>query len=246
MKSFNDAIPKIEKIINYTFRDKSLLRQAFTRSSYCNEVKSSTPVQSNEVLEFFGDSVLSLSIVTFLIKERSQRYENGIKTQMREGDFSNIRSKLSDKTNLSKTISRLQLQQYLIMGEGDSKQGIGNEPSVMEDLFESLVGAIYIDSDHSIDAVMSSLEAMLDLEEYMRGAAAPLQSYKNVLQEWCADPARRLPPPVYEIIGESGPDHNKTYICACYINGALMGEGSGRNKKLAETAAAKAALEKLK
>ena len=244
---FDKSIADIEKKIGYTFRDKSLLRQAFTRESFCNEARGrGVPYQSSEVLEFFGDSVLSAAIVTDLIKTKSSRYEHGIKTALREGDFSNIRSKLADKKNLSENISRLGLEKYFIMGEGDRKMNIENEPSVREDLFESIIGAVYIDSDFDMNAVIAVAEVMLDISEYLSHAAPPMQSYKNMLQEWCASKKRRLPPPVYEKVDESGPDHDKTYVCVCYVNGELLGRGTARNVKLAESAAAKDALEKLK
>ena len=96
---FDKHIIRIEEAIGYTFRDKSLLRQAFTRGSFCNENNfgEREPYQSNEVLEFFGDSALSLAIVTSLIKTKTKRYSKGIKTELGEGDFSNIRSHLADK-----------------------------------------------------------------------------------------------------------------------------------------------------
>ena len=169
------------------------------------------PYQSNEVLEFFGDSVLSMAIITSLIKLKTKRYSGGIKTELAEGDFSNIRSHLADKKNLSDNIRRLGLEKYLIMGEGDAKLGIENERSVMEDLFESIVGAVYIDSEFNTGAVISVVEKMLDLSVYLTASKGAMQSYKNMMQEWCADKKRRLPPPVYEKRAEEGPDHNKTY-----------------------------------
>ena len=240
-------IAKIEKKIGYSFRDKSLLLQAFTRESFCNEEnrRSREEYQSYQVLEFFGDSVLSAAIVTNLIKAKSERYAHGVKTTLSEGDFSNIRSKLADKKNLSENISRLGLEKYFIMGEGDRKLHIEREPSVREDLFESVVGAVYIDSDFSMDAVMTCVSVMLDMSDYLRASAAPMQSYKNLLQEWCADKKRRMSPPVYEKTGESGPDHDKTYEVACYVDGRLLGRGAGRSVKIAETAAAKEALSAL-
>lgn len=240
---FDNNIQTIEKIIGYTFRDKSLLRQAFTRGSFCNEANAHTRVefQSNEVLEFFGDSVLSCAIVTSLIREKTERYAHGIRTELGEGDFSNIRSNLADKKNLSENIKRLGLQKYFIMGEGDAKLGIENERSVMEDLFESIIGAIYIDSGFDMSAVIVSVSIMLDLSAYLRAAAMPKRSYKNLLQEWCADKKRRMPNPVYEKVSESGPDHDKTYVCACFVGDEKLGEGTGRSMKLAEAAAAESA-----
>ena len=247
MKKASDLnIKEIEKKINYTFRDKSLLIQAFTRTSYCNEINQTVNVKyhSNEVLEFFGDGVLSLSIISFLLKKCTERYEHGIKTELDEGDFSNIKSKLSDKQNLSKSMKALGLEKHLLMGEGDLKLGIQNEPSVMEDLFESIIGAIYIDSDMSISTVMNTLESMLDTSVYTNRQRI-VQSAKNALQEWCADKKRRLPAPRYETLSEDGPDHKKTYMRACYVGDRLVGRGIGKNLKLADAAAAEDALKSL-
>ena len=241
-------IPEIEKKIKYTFKDKSLLVQAFTRSSFCNEHKRSggRGYVSNEVLEFFGDSVLSAAIISMLLKEKTERYEHGIYTELDEGDFSNIRSKLSDKRNLSMSMAELGLQRYLQMGEGDEKMGIENEPSVMEDLFESIVGAVYIDCGMNISTVITTVSAMLDVSTYFSEDSPPIQSYKNALQEWCADKKHRLPQPIYKTVGESGPDHKKSYERAVYVGERKVAVGAGKNLKLADAAAAEAALAVLK
>ena len=245
-KTVDLDLTQIEKKINYTFKDKSLLIQAFTRTSFCNEINPTSKVKyhSNEVLEFFGDGVLSLSIISFLLKECTERYEHGIRTELGEGDFSNIKSKLSDKQNLSKSMKALGLEKHLLMGEGDAKLGIQNEPSVMEDLFESIVGAIFIDSNMNIHAVIDAVSGMLDMSVYTDRQKIS-QSAKNALQEWCADKSRRLPAPKYETLSEDGPDHKKTYMRGCYIGDKLMGRGIGKNFKLADAAAAEDALKVL-
>ncbi len=245
---FKKNIPEIEKKIHYTFKDKSLLTQAFTRSSFCNEHRGigRSEYISNEVLEFFGDSVLSTSIISMMLKEKTERYEHGIYTQLDEGDFSNIRSKLSDKRNLSRSMATLGLQKYLRMGEGDEKLGIENEPSVMEDLFESIIGAVYIDCGMDMARVIKVVSGMLDVSVYFEGDAAPIQSFKNALQEWCADKKHRLPAPVYKTISVSGPDHKRVYERAVFIGDRQLALGKGKNQKLADTAAAEAALEILK
>jgi len=243
--NFSENIQKIEKTIGYVFRDKSLLRQAFTRTSFCNENSTNShEYQSNEVLEFFGDSVLSCAIITLLLDSHTERYDYGIKTELREGDFSNIKSSLSDKKKLSEVTGALGLQKFLIMGEGDTKLGIENEPSVMEDLFESIVGAVYIDSGKNFAAVLKLVAKLLDVGTYF-GKKAPRQSAKNALQEWCADKARRLPPPVYKTLSENGPDHKKTFERACLIGEKIYGTGKGKNQKIADALAAEAALEAL-
>ncbi len=245
---FTKYIPEIEKKIRYKFKDKSLLTQAFTRTSFCNEKNygGREDYVSNEVLEFFGDSVLSTAIISLLLEKKTKRYHHGITTELGEGDFSNIRSKLSDKRNLSRTTAALGLQKYLLMGEGDSKLGVESEPSVMEDLFESIIGAIYIDCDMNIATVIEIVSALLDVAEYSEQGEPPIQSYKNALQEWCADKKRRLPPPVYKTVSETGPDHRKIYERGCYIGDKLYGIGKGKNQKLADAAAAEATLQILK
>lgn len=243
---FDDKVEKIEEIIGYRFRDRSLLRQAFTRTSWCNEQnrRGRVKFQSSEVLEFIGDSALSTAIITMLMASESKRYEHGILTELCEGDFSNIKAALSNKQNLAISTKALGLEKYLIMGEGDERLGIGNQPSVMEDLFESIIGAIYVDSDMSLEPVIASVARMLDVSVYKASdeGRAMLQSAKNELQEWCADKRRRLPQPIYTTLEESGPDHQKSFVRGCYIGETLYGRGEGKNRKIADAAAAKAAL----
>lgn len=237
---FDSAIGGIEQVIGYTFNDKSLLCQAFTRTSYCNE-HGGGRLQSNEVLEFFGDAVLSVAIISHLLNDMVVRYEFGIHTELTEGDLSNIKSRLSDKKNLSDCMRSLGLADHLLLGEGDVKLGVKNEPSVMEDLFESIIGAVYIDSGMSLPSVMTVVGRMLNVGEYT-DRTPPIQSAKNALQEWCADKRRRLPPPIYKTVGEQGPDHKKEYERGVYIGERLVCTGRGKNMKLADAAAAEIAL----
>ncbi len=241
---FSKNIEHIEKVLGYTFKDKGLLQQAFTRASFANEQPSGkTKYMSNEVLEFFGDSVLSTAIVTLLLKNKTKRYQHGIITELDEGDFSTIRSNLSDKKNLSATTEALGLEAYLLMSHGDKKLGIEKEPSVMEDLYESIIGAVYIDSGMNLGTVISVVEHTLDISSYASGKGAPKKSAKNLLQEWCDDKKHRLPHPEYKVLSAEGPDNKKTYECGVYIGERLYGKGIGKNQKLAETEAAKVALE---
>ena len=246
--NFTKHIPEIEQKIGYVFKDKSLLTQAFTRSSFCNENKicGGKGYMSNEVLEFFGDSVLSTAIISMMLRDKTERYEHGVYTNLREGDFSNIRSKLSDKRNLSLSTANLGLQKFLRMGEGDGKLGIENEPSVMEDLFESIIGAVYIDCGMDISVVIRVVSGMLDVSTYFSGQTVAIQSHKNALQEWCADKKHRLPAPIYKTVSESGPDHKRIYERAVIIGDRIIATGKGKNQKIADSAAAEAALEILK
>ncbi len=244
--NFNKNIEHIEEVLGYTFKDKSLLAQAFTRASFCNENhKGKIKYTSNEVLEFFGDSILSTAIVSLLLKGKTKRYEYGIFTELNEGDFSTIRSNLSDKKNLSATTKALGLEKYLLMSRGDEKLDIGKEPSVMEDLYESIIGAIYIDSGMDLSTVISVVERTLDVSSYVSDANTPKKNAKNLLQEWCDDKKHRLLHPEYKVLSAVGPDNKKTYECGVYIGEKLYGKGIGKNQKLAEAEAAKIALDLL-
>lgn len=234
----------VERKIGYTFRDKTLLVQAFTRTSYVNE-KNRRDIESNQVLEFFGDSVLSCALVTLLARDYSRRYEHGITSRFTEGDFSVMKSHLSDKTNLSKTTATLGFGPYLLMGEGDRKLGVDKEPSVLEDLYESIIGAIWLDSGNDIEVVTRVVENTLDFHAFAMDIVKPAQSFKNQLQEYCQDKKRRLPEPKYTTIGREGEEHAPTYIVECRV-GDLVARGKGKNTQKAQTAAAEAMLARLK
>lgn len=241
---FTHHIPHIEQLIGYTFRDKSLLCQAFTRSSFCNE---QTPHagkeerQSNEVLEFFGDAALSVAIITDLIGRYLTRYVYGVRTKFSEGDFTLIKSHLSDKTNLSASMKKLGLADYLLLGEGDRKLGTAYQPSVMEDLFESIVGAVYIDCGMKMETVSGVVSRMLDTSWYLSEDMA-LASPKGELQEFCADKRRRLPPPQYE----SQPQRAGLFCEVCRVGERVFAPGYGKNRKAAQTEAARNALDVLR
>ena len=230
----------IEEKLGYTFRDRSLLLQAFTRPSYVNERKRKG-LQSYQVLEFFGDSVLSCALATLLIEDFATRYEYGIHTEFTEGEFSVMKSNLSDKTKLSQTTAILGLGQYLLMGEGDIKEEIDKQPSVLEDLYESLIGAIWMDSQNDMETVMRVVKNTIDLSEFARDMTKPTQSFKNQLQEFCQDPKRRLPLPQYTTLECRGEEHNPTYLVECRV-GDFTATGEGKNTQKAQTASAEAML----
>ena len=240
---FKKNIGKIESTIGYVFRDKSLITQAFTRTSFSNELgKGVGPKQANEVLEFFGDNVLSLIIISLFIEECTERYEWGVRTVWSEGDFSIMKAALADKSNLSRSMKKLDLARYLLVGEGDKKLGIIDEPSVLEDLFESIVGAVYIDCDKDVSTVREVVAGILDTSAYTKHEA-PAQNPKNALQEFLADKKRRLPAPTYVTLLEEGPDHKKTYTRGVYVGERLVASAKGKNQKQADLDAARLALE---
>jgi ribonuclease-3 len=239
---FQHAIKEIEAIIGYHFQDASLLRQAFTRKSYCNEARQAGKgqIQSNEVLEFCGDSVLSAAIISILMEKCSGRAAYGLSTELDEGSFTVIKSNLTNKTMLSKKIGELGLEKYLLVGRGDASRGIISQPSVMEDLFESIIGAVYFDCGKDMRVMIELIGRLLDTEEYLKkNAVRQAASPYNALQEYCQ--AKKLPFSFAEI-EHFGPEHERTYVFACYVQEKEIARGQGGSGAKAKAAAAAAAL----
>ena len=154
-----EALATIEQTIGHQFKDKQLISQAFTRSSYHYEHPEE---QSNEVMEFVGDSVLSLLVVDNLLDRYTDKDGSGLYSCLNEGDFSSIRSFMVNKSFLAKKMRKLGLHQFLRMSIGDEKQGIENSISVVEDLFESIVGAIYLDVGRNLNKTKKLVLPLLE------------------------------------------------------------------------------------
>lgn len=236
------AVAHIEEVLGYRFREKALLVQAFIRESYCNEARQAgRPVQSNEVLEFCGDSVLGLSVVTLLMRRFAACGERGLETRLDQGDLTAVKSNLTDKHMLSERMRELGLGKYLLTSVGDRKVGATEERSVLEDLFESLVGAVYLDSGCDLPCTVEMVGRLLDIDRFLirkkegRASISP----KNDVQEWCDPRGLRFG---YEVRTVSGPDNDRFYEVVCAVEGIGEATGSGRSKKEAEKAAAAAIL----
>lgn len=233
-------IEDIENSIGYSFCDKQLLQQAFTRSSYHYEHPE---IRDNEVLEFVGDSVLSLSVVNILCDRYTERNGSGMYASKDQGELSAIRSDLVNKQYLAQQVSDLGLQYYLMMSIGDKLQNFENSQSVLEDLFESIVGAIYIDTNKDLKKTQKVVSKLLGIQNFLDQNNGNIHiSYKNDLQELCQKYSYNLPR--YNTSCTNGKD----FICVCIVqDGDFYREvsGTGSNKKYAESNAAKAMLELL-
>ena len=232
-----EAIATIEDVIGYVFDNKQLISQAFTRSSYHYEHPED---QDNEVLEFVGDSVLSLIVVNILCKKYTGMDGSGYYSCRDEGDLSALKSALVNKQFLAKQMGKLCLQEYLRMSIGDEVQGVKNGKSVLEDLLESIVGAVYIDSGENLEKTTAVVEKILDIDRFLKENDGEVRiSYKNDVQEWCQRYGYDLP--VYRT--------NQTwegYTSFCEIEELGVCErGIGHNRKEAENAAAELVLQKL-
>lgn len=211
------------------FKNKRLLTQALTHKSWVNEHPGQRG--SNERLEFLGDAVLEF-IVSRELYEKFPEQEEGYLTA--------LRANLVNTQNLSEIAKRLGAGEALFLSKGEEEGGGRENPSLLADTIEAIIGALFI--DQSVEAVNKFIESNL-LTEVPKKITQPLKDPKSRLQE--AVQAKGLPAPKYLLIQESGPDHAKSFIIHVLIGGKTTGKGEGKSKSLAEQAAAKEALEKM-
>ena len=222
----------LEKALQYQFRDNALLREALRHSSYANEHRGDESV-SNERLEFLGDSVLGFVTAEFLFRKHPNAPE---------GELTRIRARLVCEESLYEVAQRLELGKYLCLGHGEEAGGGRTRPSILADATEAVIAAIYLDG--GIEPAAALIHRML-----LDGAAEERfveqrRDYKTALQEL----VQRTPNHAlrYCLVGESGPDHAKTFTVDVLLGAEVVGTGSGRSKKEAEQNAACAALKQLK
>jgi ribonuclease-3 len=217
---------ELEKKIEYVFKNKSLLEEALTHSSYANEQQGN--VAYNERMEFLGDAVLSFVSAQYLY----QKYPD-----MPEGRLSKLRSSLVCTQSLSSFAKEISLGECLKMGKGETASGGAQRPSVLEDAFEALIAAIYLDG--GIDEARKFVLRFLSRE--VENHHSNFKDYKSLLQEIIQqNPDERIS---YAVIGESGPDHDKRFKVELKLNSNVIATGEGTSKKNAEQQAAKQALE---
>ena len=218
----------LEKKLGYTFRDRSLLSEALNHSSYANEHRSAE-VSSNERLEFLGDSVLGFVTAEFLFKTYGK---------LPEGDLTRIRAALVCEQSLYEVAKFLGLGQYLKLGKGEEAGGGRERPSIVADAVEAVLAAVYLDG--GIGSARKIIRRFILDREAEKSAS---RDYKTALQELVQRESGQVLR--YQLVGESGPDHAKTFTVQVDLNGRAVGRGEGRSKKEAEQMAARAAIEAL-
>ncbi|MBP3780376.1 ribonuclease III [Selenomonas sp. AE3005] len=221
----------LESRLGVSFDDITLLHRALIHSSYANEAKEKNIVH-NERLEFLGDAVLELASSTYLYMHFPQ---------MPEGQLTKTRASIVCSTSLAELARTLHLGDYLLLGHGEEMSGGRDRQTNLEDVFEAVIGAIYLDQgwETARDYVVRQLMPLFKQVEQ----GAILKDYKTILQELVYQDASQNVS--YEMVGTSGPDHDKTFTFNVLITGRVMGTGTGRSKKDAEQKAARQALEKL-
>lgn len=225
----DEAIGKLhilEDSIDYRFSDIAILLKSMTHSSYANE----HGIESNERLEFLGDSVLGLTISDYLFRHYPD---------LSEGDLTKMRSVIVSEHSLAIVARDMMLGDYLLLGKGEDRTGGRQRESILADGVEAIIGAIYIDKDFSAAAgtVLNLLKGQIS--SVVSGNS--VKDYKTELQEY----AQRISENNirYILVEESGPDHQKVFVVNAIHEDKFLGSGRGRSKKEAEQKAAKAALE---
>ena len=219
---------ELEKKLNYTFRDRKLLSEALSHSSYANEHRSAG-LKSNERLEFLGDSVLGFVTAEFLFAQHPD---------LPEGDLTRIRAALVCEQSLYEVARKLDLGRYLKLGRGEEAGGGRTRTSILADATEAVFAAVYLDG--GIGAASALIHRLLLDAEKEEAVEERRRDYKTALQELVQRQAGQELS--YRMAGEQGPDHAKTFVAEVLLNGTVVGTGSGHSKKEAEQSAAKAAL----
>ena len=211
---------QLQEVLHYTFKNPALLRIAMTHTSFANESK--VPSTHNERLEFLGDSVLSVVVADYLFHHSKRP----------EGELTRMRASLVSEEALFQFAQEIHLGDYLRLGRGEDLGGGRSRPSVVSDAFEALIAALYLDGG------MGTARNFI-LPFITEGKTAE-EDYKTRLQEVIQqNPEEKLH---YAVESENGPDHDKKFVVAVYLNSNRMAAGEGRSKKAAEQQAAKEAL----
>lgn len=218
---------ELQRRIGYTFRNPLLLQTALTHSSWTNE-HGAHHDECYERMEFLGDSILGM-----VAAERLYRYE----PQLPEGKMTRIRAELVCEESLFKVACELDLSRLMRLGRGEERTGGRERPSVLADMVEATIAAIFLDG--GLPAARRFVDRFI-LRNATEVIASRSTDHKTELQELVQRKQRSTLE--YRMTGEEGPDHSKLFHVAVYIDGAWAGEGSGRSKKEAEQAAAGAAL----
>ena len=215
-----EELKELEKKIGYEFSEKRLLGQAVTHSSFSNEQKINK-YKNYERLEFLGDAVLELLSSQFFF----ETYPD-----MSEGEMTRLRSSMVCEPALAFCARDLDLGKYILLGKGEEATGGRKRDSIISDVMEAVIGAIYLDG--------GLLEADKFVRKFILSDLENKQLFydsKTLLQEQVQKEGRTL---TYELVSESGPDHEKVFVVEAIIDGKTVGRGQGRNKKTAQQQAA--------
>ena len=223
-------IKDLEAALGYKFQNITLLQNALPHSSYANE-RWHNSLLSNERLEFLGDSILGMAVAAYLYHNFPDRPE---------GELTRMRADMVCETSLAAIAVRLDLGKHLLLGHGEERFGGRNRASILADAVESVIAAAYLDG--GIEAARGIITRFV----LCNVPVNKLQNavYKTALQELVQQKKNQVL--CYQLVGESGPDHDKVFTAQVLLNNQIIGEGTGSSKKRAEQDAARVAMDRLK
>lgn len=220
-----------EERIGVVFKDKAILREAFTHRSYINETRE-RGLDHNERLEFLGDAVVELSVTDFLYKKYPKS---------NEGELTSYRAALVNAVTLGNLGIDIGMEEYLLMSKGEAKdKGTKARQIILANAFEALVGAIYLDRGYEVADKFLNEHLLGKTEEIVKKEL--WRDAKSFFQEEAQEHVGVTPS--YRVISEEGPDHDKDFNVGVYLNDELVGTGSGKSKQDAEQNAAADGLKK--
>jgi ribonuclease III len=225
----SDSVSGLSRLVDHRFKDHELLIQSLTHRSY---EADGTRKTANERLEFLGDAVLDLVVTEALYRRRPE---------WSEGDLTQARSTIVNRDTLAERAKANGLGRHILMGPSEERSGGRKRDSILADAFEAVIGAIYLDGGLKPASrfILEQLASHIDRAI----SDVPVQNYKSRLLEYVQ--ARSGRSPKYELVSEKGPDHRKEFTMAVRVEGKIVGEGKGPNKKKAEQEAAREAIRKL-
>lgn len=229
MRNMRKALQELQEKIGYQFQEEALLKQALTHSSFANEQKINK-LKNYERLEFLGDAVLELISSEFLYNEN---------VDMPEGQLTRMRASMVCEPALAYCARDINLNSYILLGRGEESTGGRTRDSIISDVMEAVIGAIYLDGGIENAKKFIYRFVLSDLENKIL-----FLDSKTLLQEEIQK--KNTAQLRYELVGETGPDHDKQFHVEAYLNNQLIGCGVGRTKKSAEQQAAYEALLKMK
>jgi ribonuclease-3 len=218
----------LERLLKYQFKDAALARTAMTHRSYLH-ANPGRSGESNERMEFLGDSVVGLAVNEFLYNKFPK---------LREGELTKMKSLLVSRVILSRAATVMGLGQFVLLSEAEDESGGRNRASILADTLEGIIGAVYLDG--GLEPARKLTERLLLREVHEILSDANLANYKSMLQEYVQGEFKTHPQ--YRISSENGPDHQKLFAVEVVVNGRTLGRGHGSNKKEAEQEAARDAL----
>lgn len=231
MQRFDISV--LEGAIGYTFKNKELLKEALTHSSYSNELKAKKKIaRCNERLEFLGDTVLSAIVSEFLFE---------LYPDMPEGALSTKRAALVQSHALAEYSRSLGVGDFLYLGNGEEKNNGRDRQSTLENAFEAIVAAVYLDAGENgffevRKFVLPIIKAQLSDEDFELKHTDAKTELQQLIQQTEGDFLE------YRVVSESGPDHDKRFVVEAMLNSNVIGKGEGRSKREAEQSAAREAL----